>query len=153
MSTIYTFHQECAALGAVPASDDELLVYDTSTGITKNVTYAQLQGGGGTVTAGTTAAAFSNNGITIAQTSVGAFSLTAPDMAGLEKIILFPASTGIRSVTPAGATILGSTISPSGATVCTVTGTSDSVSASLTLVAATTAVWYIKSRSGPVVSS
>jgi hypothetical protein len=153
MSTIYTFHQECAALGAVPASDDELLVYDTSTGITKNVTYAQLQGGGGTVTAGTTASAFSNNGITTAQTSAGAFSLTAPDMAGLEKIILFPASTGIRTVTPAGATILGSTISPGGATVCTVTGTSDSVSASLTLVAASTAIWYIKSRSGPVVSS
>lgn len=152
MSTIYTFHQECAALGAVPASDDELLVYDTSTGVTKNVTYALLQGGGGTITSGTTAANFSNNGITIAQTSAGAFTLTAPDIAGVEKTVLFPSSTGIRTLT-SSVSILGSTISPSGATVITVTGTSDSVSASLTLVAATTAAWYIKSRSGPVVSS
>lgn len=153
MSTIYTFHQECAALGEVPASDDELLIHDVSTGITKNLTVAQLHGAGGTVTAGTTAAAFSNNGITITQTTLGAFSLAAPDKVGLEKTILFPASTGIRSVTPSGATILGSTISPSGATVLTVTGTSDIVSASVTLVAGTTAIWYIKARSGPVVSS
>lgn len=151
--TEYTFQEECAALGAVPASDDELLIYDTSAGITKNVTYALLQGGGGTITTGTTAADFSNNGITIAQSSAGAFTLTDPDIAGVEKTILFPASTGVRTVTPDSATILGSTISPDGATVCTVTGTSDQVSASLTLVAATTAVWYIKARSGPVVSS
>lgn len=153
MSTIFVFQADTPALGAVPASDDVLLVYDTSAGRSKNMTVGQLQGAGGTVTAGTTAAAFSNNGITIAQTSVGAFSLTAPDQVGLEKVILFPSSTGVRSVTPAGATVLGSTISPSGATVLTVTGTSDSVSASLTLVAATTAIWYIKARSGPVVSS
>lgn len=151
--TEYTYQVECAALGGVPASDDKLLIYDTSTGITKNVTYANLMGGGGTVTSGTTAAAFSNNGITTAQTSAGAFSLTDPDMAGLEKIILFPASTGIRTVTPAGATILGSTVNPTGATVITVTGTSDQVSASVTLVAASTAIWYVKSRQGPVVSS
>ncbi len=153
MSTIYTFHQECAALGAVPASDDELLIYDTSAGVTKNVTFGEIGGAGGTVTAGTTAAAFSNNGITTAQTSAGAFSLTAPDRAGIEKTVLFPSSTGIRTLTPSGATVLASTISPSGATVLTVTGTSDSVSASVTLVSASTALWYIKARSGPVVSS
>jgi len=153
MSTIYVFQAEVPALGEVPASDDVFLLYDTSAGRTKSVTAALAGGAGGTVTAGTTAAAFSNNGITTAQTSAGAFSLTAPDRAGLEKTILFPASTGIRTVTPAGATILGSTINPGAATVITVTGTSDTVSASVTLVSSSTSVWYRKAHAGPVVSS
>lgn len=153
MSTIYTFHQECAALGAVPAADDELLIYDTSAGITKNVTAGLIGESARTVTAGTTAAAFSGYGITLAQTSAGSFSLTDPTQAGQETTILFPASTGIRTVTPVAATILGSTISPTGATVITVTGTSDQVSASVTLVAGSTAVWYRKAAAGPVVSS
>jgi hypothetical protein len=56
MSTIYTYHLECPALGAVPAGDDEFLVYDTSTGRTKNVTMALMAAGPETITAGTTAA-------------------------------------------------------------------------------------------------
>ena len=142
MSTIYTFQQECAALGAVPASDDELLIYDTSAGITKNVTYAQLQGGGGTITTGTTAAAFSNNGITVTQTSLGAFTLTDPDQAGLQKTIIFPASTGVKTVTTV-ATIGGSSLNFAGATVITFTGTSDAPSASIELTSTSTSKWYI----------
>jgi len=143
MSTIYTFHEECAALGAVPASDDELLIYDTSAGITKNVTYALLQGGGGTITTGTTAANISNNGITVTQTSAGAFTLTDPDIAGVQKTIMFPASTGVKTITTAAATIGGSTISSSSAVVITFTGTSDSPSGSIVLTASSTSKWYI----------
>jgi hypothetical protein len=61
MSTIYTFHQECAALGAVPAADDELLIYDTSAGVTKNLTVAQLVQGPSTITSGTTAASLNHH--------------------------------------------------------------------------------------------
>lgn len=153
MSTIYTFHEECPALGGAPAADDELLVYDTSAAATKNVTAGNLKEAARSVASGTTAAALSGYGITVVQTSAGAFSLSDPTQAGQETSILFPVSTGIRTVTPAAATIGGSTISPSGATVITVTGTSDTVSASITLIATSTAKWYIKSRSGPAVTS
>ena len=153
MSTIYTFHEECSALGEIPAADDELLIYDTSAGRTKNVTAAFLGGAAPTVTTGTTLSNVSNSGITLAQTSAVAYTLTAPTLSGVEKTILFPASTGVRTVTPTGAVILGSTISPGGATVATVTGTSDTVSASLTLVSQGTTNWYIVGRSGPVVTS
>ena len=153
MSTIYTFHQECAALGAVPAADDELLIYDASAARVKNVTAAFLGAAAPTVTTGTTLSNMSNNGITLAQSSAAVYTLTAPTLSGVEKTILFPASTGTRTVTPSGAAVLGSTISPSGATVITVTGTSDIVSASITLVSQGTTNWYIVGRSGPAVTS
>jgi hypothetical protein len=42
MSTIYTFHQECAAASDLAAAD-EFLVYDDSAGVTKNVTYGLMR--------------------------------------------------------------------------------------------------------------
>jgi hypothetical protein len=150
MSTIYTFHQECAALGAVPAADDELLIYDTSTGITKNVTAALLGEAARTVVAGTTAASLNGYGVTIAPSSAAALTIADPTQAGQEATILFPSSTATRSVTRTAATILGTTGAPSGGTVLTVTGTTGSPSASVTLIAATTAIWYVKAQVGPV---
>lgn len=149
MSTIYTFHEECAALGAVPAADDELLIYDTSAGVTKNVTAAFLSEAARTVTAGSTAG-ISGYGITVASTGAADYTLADPTQAGQETTILFPSSTSTRSVAPAAATILGTTGAPSGGTKLTVTGTTGSPSASVTLVAATTAIWYVKSQVGPV---
>jgi len=143
MSTIYTFHQECAALGAVPAADDELLIYDTSAGVTKNVTAAFLGQAAQTVTSGTTAASLNGYGITLLQTTLGAFTLTDPTQAGQETKILFPASTGIKTITMAAATFAGSTITPSGASVITFPGTSDAPSGSIVLTASSTAKWYI----------
>jgi hypothetical protein len=142
MSTIYTFHQECAAMGGPPASDDELLIYDTSAGVTKNITAGQLASAGGTITTGTTAAAISNNGITVTQTTLGAFTLTDPDIAGLRKTIIFPASTGVKTIT-AVATIGGSSLNFAGATVITFTGTSDAPSGSIELTSTSTSKWYI----------
>jgi hypothetical protein len=142
MSTIYTFHQECAALGAVPAADDELLIYDTSAGITKNLTVAQLVAGPSAVTAGTTAASLSASGVTVLQTTLGAFTLADPTQAGQEATIIFPTSTAVKTIT-AVATIGGSTISPAGATVITFTGTSDAPSGSIVLTATSTSKWYI----------
>lgn len=143
MSTIYTFHQECSALGAVPAGSDELLIYDDSAGRTKNVTVALAAESPRTVTTGTTAASFSGYGITLTQTSLGAFTLADPTQAGQKTTILFPTSTGVKTVTTAAATIGGSTISPTGATVITFTGTSDAPSGSIELTASSTAKWYI----------
>ena len=42
MSTIYTFHEECAEIGAALAADDEILVYDTSAGRTKSAAASRL---------------------------------------------------------------------------------------------------------------
>jgi hypothetical protein len=142
MSTIYVFQSEVPALGEAPASDDVLLVYDTSAGRTKSITAGQVGSAGGTITTGTTAAAFSNNGITVTQTTLGAFTLSDPTAAGTRKTIIFPTSTGIKTVTTV-ATIGGSTISPAGATVITFTGTSDAPSGSIELTATSTSKWYI----------
>lgn len=144
MSTIYTFHSEPAALGEVPAANDVFLVYDTSAGRTKNVTGAFMAEQARTVASGTTAASLNAYGVTLLQTTLGAFTLSDPTQAGQETTILFPASTGVKTVTMAGATFRGSTVSPSSAQVITFTGTSDGPSGSITLVAASTAVWYIK---------
>ena len=143
MSTIYTFHQECAALGAAPAADDELLIYDTSAGVTKNVTASFLRQSAQTVTSGTTAASLNGYGITLLQTTLGAFTLADPTQAGQETKILFPSSTGVKTITAAAATIAGSTITSSGASVITFTGTSDAPSGSIVLTASSTSKWYI----------
>jgi hypothetical protein len=144
MSTIYTFHEECAALGAAPAADDELLLYDTSAGVTKNVTASFLRESARSVASGTTAASLNAYGVTLLQTTLGAFTLSDPTQAGQETVILFPTSTGIKTITTAGATIAGSTLGTAGAaTVITFTGTSDAPSGSIRLTASSTAKWYI----------
>ena len=145
MSTIYVFNAECPALGEIPAVDDVLLLYDTSAARTKTVTAALMAEQARTVTSGTTAAAFTGYGVTVTQTTLGVFSLTDPTKAGQETTIVFPSSTGIKTVAPVAATIGGSTVSPTGATKITFTGTSDAPSASITLISTSTSKWYIKS--------
>lgn len=145
MSTIYVFQSEVPALGAVPASDDVLLVYDTSAGRTKSVTGALMREGSRTVTAGTTSAAFTGYGVNVASTLASANTITDPTQAGQEMTIIFPSSTAIVTVAPVAATILGSTVTPTGATKITHTGTSDALSGSITLIAQSTAKWAIKS--------
>jgi hypothetical protein len=143
MSTIYVFQSEVPALGAVPASDDVLLVYDTSAGRTKSVTAALLGESQRTVTSGTTAASLNGYGVTLLQTTLGAFTLSDPTQSGQETKILFPSSTGVKTITCAAATIAGSTISPTGASVITFTGTSDAPSGAIELTASSTSKWYI----------
>ena len=145
MSTIYTFHQECAALGAVPAGDDELLIYDTSAGITKNLTVANLVAGPSSVTAATTSAVIAASGITVMSTLASVATLTDPTQAGQEVSILFPSTTAIITVAPVAATILGSTVTATGATKITYNSTASAVAGSITLIASSTAKWFIKS--------
>lgn len=152
MSTIYVFDQELSALGAVPAGDDILLLHDTSAGSKKDITAALLAETARTVTAGTTAASFNGYGITIASTGAANHTLADPTQAGQETSILFPSSTATRTVTTAAATILGTTSAPAGGTKITIAASTDNTvpSASVTLVAATTAIWYVTGKSGPV---
>jgi hypothetical protein len=143
MSTIYVFQSEVPALGAVPASDDVFLVYDTSAGRTKSVTGGLLGEQARSVTSGTTAASLNGYGVTLLQTTLGAFTLSDPTQAGQETKILFPSSTGVKTITCAAATIAGSTISPTGASVITFTGTSDAPSGAIELTASSTSKWYV----------
>ncbi len=145
MSTIYVFQAEVPALGAVPASDDVFLVYDTSAGRTKSVTGALMGESARTVTAGTTSGAFAASGITRASTLATVATLTDPTQAGQETTIVFPSSTAIQTVSPVAATILGSTVTPTGATKITHGGQASAVGGSITLVAVSTAQWAIKS--------
>lgn len=149
MSTIYTFHSEPPALGEVPAANDVFPIYDTSAGRTKNVTAGLMAESARSVTAGTTAASLNAYGITLLQTTLGAFTLSDPTQAGQETTILFPASTGIKTVTCAAATLRGSTNASSTATVITHAGTSDAAGGSITLIASSTSVWYIKGGTFP----
>lgn len=145
MSTIYVINSELPALGAVPAAADILPVYNVATGRTKSVTAAFLMESGRTVTAGTTSAAFAASGITQASTLLAVNTLTDPTQAGQETTILFPSSTAIQTVAPVAATILGSTVTFTGATKITHTGTSDATAGSITLIAQSTSKWAIKS--------
>jgi hypothetical protein len=145
MSTIYVFQSEVPALGAVPASDDVLLVYDTSAGRTKSVTAALVAEAQRTVTAGSTSTNFTAYGVTVSSTLAKVYTLDDPTQAGQEVTILFPSSTAIQTVAPVAATIGGSTVSPTGATKITHTGTSDALSGAISLIASSTAKWYIKS--------
>jgi len=72
-------------------------------------------------------------------------TLTDPTAAGARTTIIFPSSTAIQTVAPVAATILGSTVTPTGAAKITHTGTSDALSGSITLVARSTAQWAIES--------
>ena len=145
MSTIYVFQAECPAHSGAPLAADRLVMYNSSSGRTEYVTAALLAESGRTVTAGTTSAAFAASGITRASTLASVNTLTDPTQAGQETTIIFPSSTAIVTVAPVAATILGSTVSPTGATKITHTPTSDAHSGSITLIAASTAQWAIKS--------
>jgi hypothetical protein len=150
MSTIYVFDQELSALGAVPAADDLLLIHDTSAGLKYDVTVGLIKEGARTVTAVTSAASLSGYGISVAPSSAAPLILADPTQAGQETTILFPHSTGARTVTRTAASILGSTITSTGATVITVAAASNGISGSVTLVASSTAQWYLKAIVGTI---
>jgi hypothetical protein len=85
MSTIYTFHQECAAATDI-ATDDVLLVYDTSSGVTKKVAQGLLVSGAAGVvdttatTLTVTATQHAGKMITISSTSP--IAVTLPQATG-----------------------------------------------------------------------
>jgi hypothetical protein len=144
MSTIYVYQSECPAhVGPVLAAD-KLLMWNSVSGRTENVTAGLVVDSGRSVTAGTTSSAFAASGITTASTLLAVNTLTDPTAAGSRATIIFPSSTAIQTVAPVAATILGSTVTVTGATKITHTGTSDALSGSITLVARTTAQWVIE---------
>lgn len=145
MSTIYVFQNEVPALGAVPAVDDVLLVYDTSAGRTKSVTAALAAEQARTVTAGSTGTNFTAYGISVSSTLAKTYTLDDPVQAGQEAVIIFPSSTAIQTVAPVAATINGSTVTVGAATKITHTGTSDALGGVITLIASSTSKWNIKS--------
>ncbi len=145
MSTIYVFQTDTPAHSGVPLAADKFLMFNSASGRTENVTAAAMAESGRTVTAGTTSAAFGASGISVASTLLAVNTLTDPTQAGQETTIIFPSSTAIRTVAPVAATILGSTVTATGATKITNTPTSDAVGASITLIARSTSQWMIKS--------
>lgn len=145
MSTIFVFKADTPVRSTVPLAADSFLIHNSASGRVENVTAALMAESGRTVTAGTTSSAFAASGITKASTLLAVNTLTDPTQAGQETTIIFPSSTAIQTVAPVAATILGSTVTPTGATKITHTGTSDALSGSITLIAASTAQWSIKS--------
>jgi hypothetical protein len=85
MSTIYTFHQECPAATDV-ATNDLVLVYDTSAGVTKSVSQALLVSGASGVvdtTATTlTVTATQHAGKIVTISSTAAIAVTLPQATG-----------------------------------------------------------------------
>lgn len=144
MSTIYVFNSECPAHVGAPLAADRILMWNSATGRTEYVTGALIAESGRTVTSATTSAAFAASGITRASTLAGINTLTDPTQAGQETTILFPSTTAITTVAPVAATILGSTVTVTGATKITNTPTSDAVAGSITLIAVSTAQWFIQ---------
>lgn len=146
--TEYTFQTECPAHSGAPLGTDRILMWNSTSGRTEYVVASLLAEAGRTVTAGTTSGAFAASGITRASTLASVATLTDPTQAGQETTILFPSSTAIVTVAPVAATIFGSTGGPAGAggaTKITSTPTSDAFAGSITLIANSTAQWYIKS--------
>jgi hypothetical protein len=147
MSTIYAFNEETAHVGGVLAADKTLL-WNSANGRTEAVTAGLMRESGRTVTTATTSSAMAATGINVASTLLAVNTLTDPTAAGQETTIAFPSSTAIQTVAPVAATILGSTVTVTGATKITRTPTSDAVGASITLVARSTSQWVIGSIGG-----
>jgi len=83
--TEYTFHVECPDLGEPPASNDIMLVYDSSTGLTKRVAAGYVNGVASTlVAAGAT--------LTMTQAAHAGKIIALDTAAG--SIVTLPASTG-----------------------------------------------------------
>lgn len=145
MTTIYVFNSECPAHTGAPLAADKLLMWNSASGRTENVTAALVAEAGRTVTAATTSAAMAASGITVASTLAAVNTITDPTQAGQETTIICLSSTAIQTFAPVAATILGSTVTVTGATKITHTGTSDALSGAITLIARSTAQWVIKS--------
>lgn len=153
MSTIYVFQTECPAHTGPVLAADRMLMWNSASGRTEYVSGALAAEAGRTVTAGTTSGAFGASGITQASTLATVATLTDPTQAGQETTIIFPSSTAIQTVAPVAATILGSTVTVTGATKITHAGTSDAVAGAITLIARSTAQWAIKSIGGTGITS
>jgi hypothetical protein len=84
--TEYTFHVECPALSEPPARGDVMLVYDTSTGLTKRVNVDYVGGISGTpvATTATTLAitAAAHSGRTVVVNSTAPIAVTLPQATG-----------------------------------------------------------------------
>lgn len=144
MSTIFAFDTDTPVRSTPPLATDKMLIHNATLGRKENVLFGLAMEGGRAVTAGTTSAAFAASGITTASTLLAVNTLTDPTYGGAETTIIFPSSTAIQTVAPVAATILGSTVTPTGATKITHAGTSDALSGSITLIARTTGQWAIK---------
>ncbi len=143
MSSIYAFNEETQHSGGVLAAD-KMLLWNSANGRTEAVTVGLVVEGGRTVTAATTSSAMTATGINTASTLLAVNTLTDPTVPGQRTTIIFPTSTAIQTVAPVAATILGSTVTFTGATKITHTGTSDALSGSITLSARTTGQWVIE---------
>lgn len=153
MSTIYAFQESEASLTTPPGATDALVIYSASAKATRQVPAALVGEAARSVTAGTTSAAYAGFGIFLSSTLLSVNTITDPTQKGQEMTVLFPPSTAIITVAPVAATIIGSTVTAAGATKITKTGTSDGVGGSITLIAASTAQWYIKSIGGTQITT
>ncbi len=92
MSTIYTFHQECPAASDI-ATDDLMLVYDTSAGATKRVSQALLVSGAAgvvdTTATALTVTATQHAGKVVTISSTAAIAVTLPQATGTGNIYRF----------------------------------------------------------------
>src|SRR5690348_16465527 len=138
MSTIYAFQESETAVTTPQAATDAFRVYNAAAKATRQVSGNLIGEAARKVTAGTTSQAFNGFGIFVVSTLASVNTITDPTQAGQEMTIVFPSSTAISTVAPVAATILGSTVTPTGATKITMTGTSDAPSASITLLSLST---------------
>lgn len=100
--SIYTFNTQEPTVDLV-AVDDTLIVYDTSTNLTKKATVAQLLSE--VITAASTAAALTANGVTTISSLAAAYTMAAP-VAGMRKTLMTTIiSTNARTVAASTGTI------------------------------------------------
>jgi hypothetical protein len=92
MSTIYVFHQECAAATDI-ATDDVLLVYDTSAGVTKKITQGLLVSGAAgivnTTATSLTVTATQHAGKIVGVSSTVPIAITMPQATGTGNVYKF----------------------------------------------------------------
>ncbi len=144
--TEYSFHNQ-ETLVTVMGATDEMFGCNSS-GTPRRFSNTAIAEPPRAVTAATTASAMKASGINLASTLLSANTLADPTYAGERTTIMFPSSTAIQTVAPVAATIIGSTVTVTGATKITRTPTSDAVGASITLSAQSTSQWFIEAIGG-----
>lgn len=83
--TEYTFHEQNTALAETPASNDRMLIFDTSAGVTKYIEAGYVGGASSTLVAG---------GATLAMTAAAHAGRTIALDTAAGSVITLPASTG-----------------------------------------------------------
>lgn len=147
MSSINAFHETEPTIDIV-AVDDVWLVYDTSTGRTKQATTAQAQADVVALTGSSTAATLSGAGTSaLNSTAASAYVLSAPVSGQVKHLVQTTSSTAIRTVT--GTTVGGATFVDSTKTILTFT--TQGQAAILKGISATQ--WAVMSNVGTVASS